>query len=160
MYLLYSCVKVVASRGCKNLKRRKTPFIDTLQETNIFHVGKRNIIFKSAFLKGDMLVPRRVDQPKLNPSFSVPNQSGESICLLFGNESFLSIQHCSNGANIATRTTFFFSKTLAFFGHLKMLKRLIGLRCLCGFSSYHLELMFFLKTTHQPPTHSECAHGL
>ena len=32
---------------------------NTLQETNISHLGKRNIIFKSA-LVGDMLVPRRV----------------------------------------------------------------------------------------------------
>ena len=32
---------------------------DTLQGTNISHLGKRKIIFKMP-LKGDMLVPRRV----------------------------------------------------------------------------------------------------
>ena len=31
---------------------------NTLQGTNISHLGKRKIIFKSAFLGGDMLVPR------------------------------------------------------------------------------------------------------
>ena len=39
-----------------------TPFVflkDTFQGTNIFHLGKRNIIFKMPFL-GDMLVPWRV----------------------------------------------------------------------------------------------------
>ena len=37
---------------------------DTLQGTNISHLGKRKIIFKSA-LVGDMLVPRRVFQPAM-----------------------------------------------------------------------------------------------
>ena len=41
------------------LPQKKKNRITTLQQTNISHLGKRNIIFKTA-LVGDMLVPRRV----------------------------------------------------------------------------------------------------
>ena len=39
-------------------------FRNTLQGTDMSHLGKRKIIFKSA-VEGDMLVPRRVSIPKI-----------------------------------------------------------------------------------------------
>ena len=59
----------------------KKPYLDTLQGTNISHLGKRNIIFNMP-LKEDMLVPWRVifvKDRKLEMSMFTPCRTSETI---------------------------------------------------------------------------------